>query len=181
MELIGKMYGRGEGVAQDDEQATAWFIRAADSGLASSMTLAYRSLAAGLGIEKDEQRAMSYLRAAERAGDEWAKEEVQRLIDTYLSLMSPDGNRVGAADLQSTYQITRLSDKPKFVALHASTLYKAAELEPTPAGIQRFMLRVGIEDLQLTALEWARRAAAVGEPSVLDQIKADPAYRELLD
>ena len=63
---LGVMYGNGDGVALDHQQARTWFEKAAAQGHQSALITLAWMYANGTGVEVDEDRARDlYLKAAE--------------------------------------------------------------------------------------------------------------------
>ena len=70
---IGVLYAYGRGVAQDYQQAMAWFHKAANAGNANAMYNIGVLYDNGQGIVQDYQQAMVWYRKAADAGNENAK------------------------------------------------------------------------------------------------------------
>ncbi|PWZ00052.1 hypothetical protein BCV70DRAFT_200223 [Testicularia cyperi] len=66
--IVGRMYLRGEGVAQDFARAWVWFSRGQDTGDAASYNGVGVMLRDGLGVKRDVSKAVSYFEAAAKAG-----------------------------------------------------------------------------------------------------------------
>jgi TPR repeat protein len=68
-ERLGYLYSAGLGVPTNDQEATRWFLRAADMGSAyAQRSLAYR-YKAGNGVSKDDGLAATWFRRAAEQGD----------------------------------------------------------------------------------------------------------------
>lgn len=63
------MYARGEGVAQDDAEATKWFRRAAEQNDANAQTILGARYEQGLGAPQDDVEAATWYRKAADQGD----------------------------------------------------------------------------------------------------------------
>jgi TPR repeat protein len=73
------MYANGRGVAQDDQQAVAWYRKAAEQGLADarySLGLAYEN---GRGVPQDNTQAIAWFRKAADQGVNAAKTKLDNL------------------------------------------------------------------------------------------------------
>ena len=96
---LGVMYGNGDGVGLDYEQALAWFEKAAAQGHENSLITMAWMYASGAGVEADEDRARKlYLQAAElgsskaqyvvgtmfRFAQYGVKKDVAAAVDWYL-------------------------------------------------------------------------------------------------
>jgi TPR repeat protein len=66
---LGFMYDKGEGVAQDDAQAAAWFRKAADQGDAKAQFNLGNKYRRGEGVAQDYSQAMAWYRKAADQGD----------------------------------------------------------------------------------------------------------------
>jgi uncharacterized protein len=66
------MLEQGIGVAVDLEQAFSWYRRAAELGDADSAASVGRMYAKGTGVEKDEEKALHWLKAGHRRESPWA-------------------------------------------------------------------------------------------------------------
>ena len=75
------MYEDGKGVRQDDEEAAAWFRKAADQGYAAAQTLLGVMYEHGKGVDKDEAEALRLYRlsAAQKDAPPEAKEALAKL------------------------------------------------------------------------------------------------------
>ena len=60
--LLGVMYARGQGVAQNYGEAMKWYRRAADQGDAAAQTALGAMYANGLGVPQDQAKAMEWFR-----------------------------------------------------------------------------------------------------------------------
>jgi hypothetical protein len=74
--MLGVMYAQGLGVAQSDEQAAAWYQKAADQGDVPAMTNLGYYLRNGLGVQWDEAAAMRWFGKAAQQGDPEAQAAV---------------------------------------------------------------------------------------------------------
>jgi TPR repeat protein len=73
------MYANGRGVPEDDQQAVAWYRKAAEHGLPDaqySLGLAYE---AGRGVPQDLTLAMAWFRKAAEQGHKEAKAKLDEL------------------------------------------------------------------------------------------------------
>ena len=57
---LGFMYARGEGVAEDDQEAAKWYRKAADQGYAKAQFSLGLSYAKGEGVQEDGQEAVKW-------------------------------------------------------------------------------------------------------------------------
>jgi len=62
----------GLGVAIDHQKAFHWYHRAAELGDADSAALVGRMYAGGIGVEKNEARALEWFREGQKRGSPWA-------------------------------------------------------------------------------------------------------------
>ncbi|ESZ71324.1 hypothetical protein X727_08990 [Mesorhizobium sp. L103C119B0] len=77
---LGLMYWRGQGIAQNDRQATYWWGKAAEQGNADAASLLAQ--ARGRGIAKDEKSAEFWLLEAAKAGNVEAELNLGKLYYT---------------------------------------------------------------------------------------------------
>jgi len=77
--LLGLMYGRGLGVAQDDTQEVYWFRKVADAGEPLGIYALGTMYESGAGVAKDLDQAVSWYRKAAALGDDDAKKQLRRL------------------------------------------------------------------------------------------------------
>ena len=73
------MYANGQGVPKDDQQAVAWFRKAAERGLADarySLGLAFEE---GRGVPQDITQAIACLRKAAEQGHKEARTKLEEL------------------------------------------------------------------------------------------------------
>ncbi|TGV59889.1 sel1 repeat family protein, partial [Mesorhizobium sp. M2D.F.Ca.ET.160.01.1.1] len=61
---LGGMYWRGEGTAQNDEQAVHWWRKSADGGNAEAEAALSQAYSLGRGVKKDNDLAVSLARKA---------------------------------------------------------------------------------------------------------------------
>ncbi len=76
--LLGTMAANGQGGAQDDAVAAAWFLRAARRGYAPAQMALADSFSRGRGVKQDRARAMQLARAAADQGQPGAAQIVAR-------------------------------------------------------------------------------------------------------
>ena len=72
---LGLIYAKGQGVAQDDAQAAAWYRKSADKGNAFAQTNLALFLAQGRGVKQDYTEAAKYYRKAAAQGVTFAATE----------------------------------------------------------------------------------------------------------
>ncbi len=87
---LGAAYGRGEGVEQSDEQAVAWYQKAAWQGLARAQYNLGTMNEDGDGVERDTAQALVWYRPAAAQGHEGARERIEDLTSGTVS--SPDAS-----------------------------------------------------------------------------------------
>ena len=76
---LGRMYDRGQGVAQNYAEAAIWYLKAAEQGYAQAQTnlgILYQN---GRGIAQDYGEALKWYRKAADQGDTDAQRKVERL------------------------------------------------------------------------------------------------------
>jgi len=66
--FLGVMYANGRGVAQDDRQAVAWWLKAAEQGYAIAQYLMGAMYTEGRGVVKDDRQAVAWYRKAADQG-----------------------------------------------------------------------------------------------------------------
>ena len=66
---LGVMYDNGEGVAEDDIKAVAWYQKAADQGYAGAQTNLGWMYVKGKGVTKDAVKAVAWYQKAAAQGD----------------------------------------------------------------------------------------------------------------
>jgi TPR repeat protein len=71
--LLGLMYGNGQGVPKDDAQAVKWYRLAADQGGALAQVSLGLMYAEGQGVPKDDAQAVKWYRLAADQGDAMAQ------------------------------------------------------------------------------------------------------------
>ena len=77
--LLGKAYDQGEGIEQNFEKATEWYLKATKQGNVDAQFNLAVSYENGQGVKRNLDTAVSwYLKAAEQ-GDTEAQERVQKL------------------------------------------------------------------------------------------------------
>lgn len=96
---FGMLYGNGDGVAQDFEQAADWIARAAKQGHAEAQVTLGSLYAAGRGVSRDESAARDwFIKAAEqglakaqyvvatmyRFGHQGCRKDIAQAVDWYL-------------------------------------------------------------------------------------------------
>ena len=67
--LLGVMYARGKGVAQDDKQAAAWYRKAAEQGDANAQGRLGGMYFHGRGVAQDDKQAVAWTRKAAEQGN----------------------------------------------------------------------------------------------------------------
>ncbi|MCL2760564.1 MAG: sel1 repeat family protein [Desulfuromonadales bacterium] len=80
--LLGVMYRKGEGVAQNHREAVVWFKKAADQGLADAQFNLGTMYGKGLGVVQDTQQAIAWLKKAAEQGDTNAQNVLKELRAT---------------------------------------------------------------------------------------------------
>ena len=74
------MYGLGEGVEENPEEAFKWLKKAADSNeVRSQLAVGMCYKEGGLGVKQNKILAKEYLEKAAKNGNERAKEELKNL------------------------------------------------------------------------------------------------------
>ncbi|MDE2732348.1 MAG: DUF805 domain-containing protein, partial [Bacteroidota bacterium] len=66
---FGRMYEKGRGVSQDNQEAVKWYQRSADQGNASAQCRLGLMYAKGRGVSRDDQEAMKWFRLSADQGD----------------------------------------------------------------------------------------------------------------
>ncbi|AFL72583.1 Sel1 repeat protein [Thiocystis violascens DSM 198] len=77
--LLGKLYQKGRGVIQDDQEAAIWFRRAAEQGDSLAMSHLGKLMKAGRGFEKNLVEAYTWLNLASARGDQSSESDRDRL------------------------------------------------------------------------------------------------------
>ena len=77
----GRMYYNGQGLPKDDQQAVAWYRKAAEQGHALEQYLLGNMYAFGNGVPKDEQEAAAWYRKAAEQGDDGAQNSLGKMYD----------------------------------------------------------------------------------------------------
>jgi len=90
---LGFMYARGEGVAEDDQEAAKWFRKAAEQGYAKAQLNLGLSYAKGEGVQEDDQQAVKWFRKAAEQG--YAKAQFN------LGIMYMNGEGVAEDDQEA--------------------------------------------------------------------------------
>ena len=89
---LGAIYFNGDGVAQDHQQAVAWYRKAAGQGLADAQFFLGAMYRFGIGVpEYDQRRAVAWFRMAAEQGHELAEDSLRWM---YVSLCSEYGEAV---------------------------------------------------------------------------------------
>lgn len=70
---LGFRYATGQGVAQDYQQAMAWYLKAADQGHAEAQYYLGIGYAHGYGVQQDFKQAVVWYRKAAEQGDAYAQ------------------------------------------------------------------------------------------------------------
>ncbi|MGQ0672915.1 MAG: PDZ domain-containing protein [Hyphomicrobium sp.] len=143
MNLLGRLYSKGVGVARDESEAVNWYKRAAQAGDTTGMVQFGEALATGSGTIKDGQEAARWVRKAADAGNTRAH--------YIMGLM---------------YLVGDVVPKDPLEAL--SSLKKAAEQNHTPAMValgSMFAGSGGLATDYLQAVQWYKRAADAGDPN----------------
>ena len=70
---LARKLSRGEGIAEDQEAALAWFRKAAENGDAKAQLTMARLYFSGDGVAKDPMRAAIWLKRAAESGDSFAQ------------------------------------------------------------------------------------------------------------
>ena len=83
---LGVMYGNGEGVPQDDEEAVKWYTKAAEQGDVDSQNNLGLMYYNGEGVPKDLVQAYAWYDVAKANGQEKAKEWRDKIELTPLQL-----------------------------------------------------------------------------------------------
>ncbi|MFZ5523644.1 MAG: sel1 repeat family protein [Pseudomonadota bacterium] len=83
---LGLMYDLGNGVAQDDKQAVAWWSKAAEQGQAEAQEHLGLNYAKGKGVERDWVQADKWFGIAAASGKESAIKN-QKVVEVH---MQPD-------------------------------------------------------------------------------------------
>ncbi|MFL6797385.1 MAG: tetratricopeptide repeat protein [Xanthobacteraceae bacterium] len=142
--LVGLMYYRGRGTAQDHAEATKWFRRAADNGDAAAEFYLGLMFADGQGLPQDyEQAAIWYRRAAERG-------DAQAQYNLGLAYAKGEGVPVDPVSAHMWFNLAASrfpgNDAPRRTAAAASRDAMAAKLSPEQ-----------LAEAQRRAREWALR------------------------
>lgn len=81
---LGVMYRQGQGVAQDDKQAVAWWSKAAEQGHVEAQDNLGLRYGRGQGVAQDWVQAYKWFSLAATAGNETAKSN-QRVAETKMT------------------------------------------------------------------------------------------------
>lgn len=76
---LGHMYGSGKGVTKDDAESAAWYRKAAEQNSAVSQRVLGTLYALGRGVPKDLVQAHAWTKVGNGAGNEAAKQQLQKL------------------------------------------------------------------------------------------------------
>jgi TPR repeat protein len=79
--ILGVMYSRGQGVAQNYDEAMKWYRRAADQGDAAAQTALGAMYANGVGVPQDHAKAMEWFRKAADQGFADAQNDLGSIYD----------------------------------------------------------------------------------------------------
>jgi TPR repeat protein len=83
------MYANGQGVPKDDQQAVAWYRKAAEHGLADALYSLGLAYANGRGVPQDKTQALAWLRKAAEKGHIEAKKK----LDEFETSQDANGKR----------------------------------------------------------------------------------------
>ena len=86
---VAMMYAAGEGVQEDQEEATKWFEKAAEEGHPHAMFKIAERYEKGIGVEKDPDKAMHWYREAAKTGVGKGNDEAyySRMRDAKFAVM----------------------------------------------------------------------------------------------
>ena len=85
--VLGLMYARGEGVAQDDKQAVAWYRKAAEQGNVDAQYNLGVKYEYGKGVAQDYKQAVAWYRKAAEQGDVDAQRILGMMYDNGVGVV----------------------------------------------------------------------------------------------
>ena len=91
---LGRMYDRGEGVAEDDREAARWFRKAAEQGHAKAQHRLGFMYATGEGVAEDDREAARWFRKAAEQGLAEAQNGLGRMYATGEGVAEDDREAV---------------------------------------------------------------------------------------
>ena len=145
---LGEMYKQGEGVAQDDAEAVAWFRKAADQGLAQGQKNLGVMYMAGRGVARDYAQALALYRKAADQGYANAQNN--------LGLMYKEGWGIARDDAQAVAWFQKAADQGRAQAQNNLGL--------------AYMNGWGVVRDDVQAVVWFRKAADQGSADAQDNL-----------
>lgn len=140
-DLLGLMYARGQGVPQDDTQASKWYRAAANQGYAEAQHHFGWMYFSGRGVPKDETEAVKWFQAAANQGNARAQHS--------LGLMYARGMGISQDYKEATRWRRAAAEQGDVGAqFHLGLLYELG--------------RDGVQKDYAEALKWYSAAAAQG-------------------
>ena len=83
--MLGAMYFRGEGIAENHNDAVKWLRTAAENGVAEAQVLLGRMYFRGEGVAQNHKEAIKWYRMAAKQGHEIKDAEAQHFLALPLS------------------------------------------------------------------------------------------------
>lgn len=188
--LIGRLYERGLGVAQDDKKAADWYAQAATAGDMHGQFHLGVLLAEGRGVKKDTARAANFFEAAARQGHALAAYNLALIYVTgnareqdfakaaeWLKVAAEKDHPQAQYDLGALYAAGR--GVPKDDAKAAEWIAKAADTGLTDAQLELGIMLAngrGVEKDEARAISLIRAAAEKGNPVAQNRLARAYAY-----
>ena len=159
--VLGSMYMKGEGVAQDYQKAKYWLEKSANQQFAPAQFGLGLMYYQGLGMAKDDKKAFFWVEKAAKQGNGYEQARL-KLGEMYLrgEGVSQDYQKATSLLEQIANDKTALPDNAIQAMLNLSVMYMKGE---------------GVQDHQ-KALLWAEKAANLGSPvakEVLSHLQAE--------
>ena len=118
--ILGSLYEKGQGVAQDNKQAVYWYRKAAEQGNDVAQFNLGRMYQTGQGVAQDYAQAASWFRKAGDQGHIWAQ--------TALGLMYETGQGVAQDYKQAVYWYRKAAEKGDSMAQYdLGRIYEAGQ------------------------------------------------------
>ncbi len=101
---LGRMYAKGEGVAEDDATAVKWYTKAAEQGVAKAQYNLGGMYEDGHGVPQDNVMAYMWWNLAAAQGDENAKENKGKFQDSMTSAQIEEAQTLSRECLAKDYK-----------------------------------------------------------------------------
>ena len=150
---LARKLSRGEGIAEDQEAALAWFRKAAENGDAKAQLTMARLYFSGDGVAKDPMRAAIWLKRSAESGDSFAQglmgmvtlggigvaQDPYAALDWFNKSQEPEAKQLAHVLAQD---LAKIDAKPPAERADALAVFKSQKQIFLQTVFQKLMLRM---------------------------------------